>query len=172
MSWIASPIAILDRLFALSDHWRSCKGMCPLPEIPVLVLRATLSGMEDFVETRLGGAGAARFPQVGLPYQCGLSAHDTLDDVVNAVDPGLFADCFTSWVETMRDRDRTSPPFRWRSNGSTGAALLSPLTRWARGRRSPKPSWSAAATISFRSEPTGRSPLPKSNVSAPIQKRP
>ena len=40
-----------------------------------------------------------------MPYERGLPAHDTLNDVISAVDPGLFADCFTTWVETLRDKE-------------------------------------------------------------------
>ena len=40
-----------------------------------------------------------------LPYERGIPAHDTLNDVVNALDPDLFRTCFTNWVETLRDQD-------------------------------------------------------------------
>ena len=40
-----------------------------------------------------------------LPFERGLPSHDTLNDVINALDPDLFKSCFTSWVETLRDGD-------------------------------------------------------------------
>ena len=35
--------------------------------------------------------------------------HDTLNDVVNALDPDLFRACLASWVETLRDGDPRHP---------------------------------------------------------------
>ena len=31
------------------------------------------------------------------------SLHDTLNDVINALDPALFKTCFVAWVEELRD---------------------------------------------------------------------
>lgn len=47
--------AILDHFSGLSDPRQSWRVIYPLPEIMLLVLCATLSGMEDFVEIRLWG---------------------------------------------------------------------------------------------------------------------
>lgn len=77
----------------------------PLPEVLLLVLCATLSGMEDFVEIRLWGEERMDFLRRFLPFERGLPSHDTLNDVINALDPDLFKSCFTSWVETLRDGD-------------------------------------------------------------------
>lgn len=38
-----------------------------------------------------------------LPYKAGVPSHDTLNDVINALDGALFAECFTAWVEDLRD---------------------------------------------------------------------
>ena len=77
----------------------------PLPEILLLVLCATLCGMDDFVETQLWGEQRLDVLRRFLPYERGIPAHDTLNDVVNALDPDLFKSCFASWVETLRDGD-------------------------------------------------------------------
>ncbi len=79
--------------------------MYPLPEILLVVLCATLSGMEDFVEIRLWGEQRLDFLRRFLPYERGLPAHDTLNDVINALDADLFKACFTAWVATLRDGD-------------------------------------------------------------------
>ena len=97
--------AILDHFSALSDprqHWRV---IYPLPEVLLLVLCATLSGMEDFVEVRLWGGERMDFLRRFLPFARGLPSHDTLNDVINALDPELFKACFTTWVEALRDGD-------------------------------------------------------------------
>ena len=36
-----------------------------------------------------------------LPFKAGVPSHDTLNDVINAIDGALFAQCFTAWVEDL-----------------------------------------------------------------------
>ena len=68
----------------------------------MLVLCATLAGANDFVAVRLWGEQALPFLRRLLPYEDGLPSHDTLGDVMNALDPELFKECFLGWVETLR----------------------------------------------------------------------
>ncbi len=82
---------------------RQGRVVYPLPGILLLALRATLAGMEDFVEIRLWGEERLDFPQRFLPYERGLPAHDTLNDVISALDAELFKNCFATWVESLRD---------------------------------------------------------------------
>jgi predicted transposase YbfD/YdcC len=95
--------AILDHFSALRDHREQWRVLYPLREVLLLVLCATLSGMEDFVEIRLWGQHRLDFLRRFLPFAHGIPAHDTLNDVINALDPELFKTCFTTWVETLRD---------------------------------------------------------------------
>lgn len=97
--------SLLDHFSALSDPRQRWRVIYPLPEILLLVLCATLSGMEDFVEIRLWGRERLDFLRRFLPYERGIPSHDTLNDVINALDPELFAAAFTSWVEALRDAD-------------------------------------------------------------------
>jgi hypothetical protein len=90
--------AILDHFSGLSDPRQSWRVIYPLPEIMLLVLCATLSGMEDFVEIRLWGDERLGFLRRFLPFERGLPSHDTLNDVIN----DLFKACFASWVEALR----------------------------------------------------------------------
>jgi hypothetical protein len=78
--------AILDHFSALSDPRQSWRVVYPLPEILLLVLCATLCGMEDFVEIRLGGEERMDFLRRFLAFERGLPSHDTLNDVINALD--------------------------------------------------------------------------------------
>ncbi len=105
MSSPVHSLSVLDHFSALSDPRQRWRVVYPLPEILLLVLCATLCGMEDFVETRLWGRQRLDFLRRFLPYERGIPAHDTLNDVINALDPDLFRACFTSWVETLRDSD-------------------------------------------------------------------
>jgi DDE_Tnp_1-associated len=97
--------SLLDHFSALSDPRQRWRVVYPLPEILLLVLCATLSGMEDFVEIRLWGEERLDFPRRFLPYERGLPAHDTLNDVISALDAELFRNCFATWVESLRDGD-------------------------------------------------------------------
>lgn len=94
---------LLDHFSALSDPRQQWRVLYPLPEILLLVLCATLSGMEDFVEIRLWGDERLGFLRRFLPYERGLPAHDTLNDVINGLDADLFKTCFANWVEALRD---------------------------------------------------------------------
>lgn len=98
-------VSILHHFSALSDPRQRWRVIYPLPEILLVVLCATLCGMDDFVETRLWGEQRLDFLRRFLPYDRGIPAHDTLNDVVNALDPDLFKSCFTAWVEALRDGD-------------------------------------------------------------------
>lgn len=53
--------SLLDHFSALSDQRQRWRVLYPLPEILLLVLCATLSGMEDFVEIRLWGEERLEF---------------------------------------------------------------------------------------------------------------
>ncbi len=95
--------SILDHFSALKDPRQQWRVIYPLREILLLVLCATLSGMEDFVEIRLWGDLRLDFLRRFLAYDRGLPAHDTLNDVIKALDPELFQECFSAWVESLRD---------------------------------------------------------------------
>lgn len=103
MPQLPSSASLLDHFSALSDPRQRWRVLYPLPEILLLVLCATLSGMEDFVEIRLWGEQRLDFLRRFLPYERGLPAHDTLNDVINGLDAELFKACFANWVETLRD---------------------------------------------------------------------
>lgn len=105
MAFPVRSTSLLDHFSALSDPRQRWRVVYPLPEILLLVLCATLSGMEDFVEIRLWGEERLDFLRRFLPYERGLPAHDTLNDVINALDAELFRNCFVTWVESLRDGD-------------------------------------------------------------------
>jgi predicted transposase YbfD/YdcC len=140
MKPLRPPGAILDHFSALSDPRQNWRVIYPLPEILLLVLCATLSGMDDFVEIRLWGEQRLDFLRRFLPYERGLPAHDTLNDVINALDGELFKACFTNWVEALRDGEpdviaidgKTSRRSHARSQGREPLHLVS---AWATRQR-------------------------------------
>lgn len=100
--------SLIDQFGALEDPRQSWKVLFPLPEVLLLVLCGTLAGAEDFVEIRRWGRMHQNFLRRLLPFKAGVPSHDTLNDVINAIDGALFAECFTAWVETLRDPAATS----------------------------------------------------------------
>lgn len=101
----SSARSVLDHFSALHDPRQAWRVIYPLPEILLLVLCGTLTGMDDFVEIRLWGEQRLDFLRRFLPYERGLPSHDTLNDVINALDPDLFKRCFTAWVDALREDD-------------------------------------------------------------------
>ena len=101
--------SLIDHFSALEDPRQSWKVLFPLPEVLLVVLCATLAGAEDFVEIRRWGQMNQEFLRRLLPFKAGVPSHDTLNDVINAIDGALFAECFTTWVETLRDPAPASP---------------------------------------------------------------
>lgn len=96
--------------------------------------------MDDFVEIRLWGEQRLSFLRRFLPYALGLPAHDTLNDVVKALDADLFKACFTAWVESLREAEpdliaidgKTSRRCHARS---AGRAALHTVSAWAARQR-------------------------------------
>lgn len=96
-------LSLIDQFAALEDPRQSWKVLFPLPEVLLLVLCGTLAGAEDFVEIRRWGQMHQDFLRRLLPFEAGIPSHDTLNDVINAIDGELFAQCFTAWVEGLRE---------------------------------------------------------------------
>src|SRR3954462_4581444 len=97
--------ALLDHFAALEDPRQAAKVLHPLPEILLLLLGATLAGAGDFVEIEMWGEEHLAFLRRFLPYRHGIPSHDTLGEVVAALDPELFKGCFTRWVEGLREAE-------------------------------------------------------------------
>ncbi|GIK81518.1 MAG: ISAs1 family transposase [Alphaproteobacteria bacterium] len=97
---------------ALPDPRQASKVLYPLPEIMLLLLCATLAGADDFVEIELWGRRNLAFLRRLLPYQHGIPSHDTLGEVVAALDAGLFRDCFATWVAGLREAAAADPEER------------------------------------------------------------
>jgi len=103
MSQRSETRSLLDHFGVLDDPRQDWRVVYPLPEILLLVLCGTLSGMEDFVEIHLRGRERLDFLRRFLPYERGIPSHDTLGDVLAALNPDQFKRCFTTWVESLHD---------------------------------------------------------------------
>ena len=98
----ARSASVLQHFSVLSDPRQQWRVLYPLPEILLLVLCATLSGMEDFVEIRLWGEQRLDFLRRFLPYERGLPSHDTLNDVINGLDAELFKENSFALLELLQ----------------------------------------------------------------------
>ena len=86
------------------------------------------------------GTAPARFSDRFLPFAHGIPAHDTLNDVINGLNPELFKTCFATWVEALRDEapdiiaidGKTSRRSHARSKGR---APLHMVSAWASRQR-------------------------------------
>jgi predicted transposase YbfD/YdcC len=140
MADAASRRPLIDHFSTLKDPRQAWKVIYPLPEIMLLVLCATLAGADDFVEARLWGVRNLAFLRRLLPFKDGLPSHDTLNDVINALDPALFKTCFATWVEGLRETEpdivaidgKTS---RRTHNRARGREPLHLVSAWAARQR-------------------------------------
>jgi predicted transposase YbfD/YdcC len=97
--------ALLDHFSALDDPRQAWKVAFPLPEILLVVLCGTLAGGQNFVEITQWAGHKLDFLRRLLPFKRGIPSHDTLNDVMNALDARLFSECFTAWVDSLRGRE-------------------------------------------------------------------
>ncbi len=97
--------SLLDHFAALKDPRQLVKVLYPLPEVLLLVLCATIVGADDFVEVQHWGEIHLDFLRRFLPYKHGIPSHDALNDLMNALDPRLFSECFITWVNRLHDGD-------------------------------------------------------------------
>jgi len=95
-------VALLDHFSALQDPRQSWKVLYPLEEILLLTLCATMAGADDFVEIHQWGNEKINFLRRLRPFEQGIPAHDTLNDVFNALPADVFAECFTRRAEGLR----------------------------------------------------------------------
>ena len=96
-------IPFLVHFAGLPDPRQSAKVMYPLEEIVLLVVCAKIAGADDLVEVREWGLQHLDFLRGFLPFRDDIPSHDTLTDVMNAVDPALFEQCFCDWVADLRE---------------------------------------------------------------------
>jgi predicted transposase YbfD/YdcC len=132
--------SLLDHFAALEDPRQQAKVLYPLPEVLLLLLCGTLAGADDVSEIALWGEENLAFLRRFLPCQHGVPSHDTLGEVIAALDPALFKACFVSWVEGLREREpdlvaidgKTSRRAHARGKGREPLHLLS---AWASRQR-------------------------------------
>jgi predicted transposase YbfD/YdcC len=109
MKKTSTPIfskSLLDHFSCLQDPRQSWKTLYSLDEILLLTLCATMAGADDFTEICEWGRHKLEFLRRFLPFKRGIPAHDTINDLFNALPAEAFRDCFVAWVNTLRRDDR------------------------------------------------------------------
>ncbi len=130
--------AFLDHFSGLRDPRQPWKVAFPLPEILLVVLCGTLAGAQNFVEIRHWAGHKLDFLRRLLPFQRGVPSHDTLNDVMNALDARLFSECFTTWVESLRAAEPDIVAIDGQTSRRAHAADAHPLhlvSAWATRQR-------------------------------------
>ena len=96
----------------IEEPRRAEKVVCPLPEILLLLLAATLAGADDLVEVRLWGRQHLAFLRRCLPFRRGIRRHDRLGDVIHAIDraPGAAKPCVWSRPLQLVEAERAGQP--------------------------------------------------------------
>lgn len=136
----AASIPFLTQFAALRDPRQAAKVLYPLPELLLLLLCGTVAGADDFVELTLWGQEHLAFLRRFLPFARGIPSHDTLCEVIAAIDPELFKTCFANWVERLRvagpDTIAIDGKTSRRSHArSTGRGPLHTVSAWATGQQ-------------------------------------
>ena len=126
--------SLLERLSALEDPRQSWKVLYPLEELLLLALAATLSGADDFVEMTEWGEMRLDFLRGFYPYARGIPSHDTLNDVINALDNQLFSSLFIEWVNSLAASTADIISIDGKTSRRSGSAEQKPLhlvSAWA-----------------------------------------
>ena len=132
---------VLACFSALKDPRQQNKVLYPLAEIMLLLLAGTMAGADDFVEICVWGRQHIDLLRRFLPYRASIPSHDTLGDLVAALDPATFRACFSAWVERLRARYAETSDLdvvavdgktsRRAHNRNKGIEPLHLLTAWA-----------------------------------------
>lgn len=88
----------------IEEPRRAEKTVCPLPEILLLILAATLAGADDLVEVRPWGRQHLAFLRRCLPFRRGIRRHDRLGDAIHAIDPAPRAAKPCIWSRPLQRR--------------------------------------------------------------------
>ena len=93
---------LLDRFALIEDEREPWRVAHPLPEVLLLVVCGTIAAGDDFEDIADWGEDNLAFLRRFLPYHHRVPGARSLRILLNSHDPGLFADCFSSWAAAMR----------------------------------------------------------------------
>ncbi len=125
--------SLLDHFAIIEDPREPWRVAHPLSEVLLLVVCGTIADCDDYEGIAEWGEAHLGFLRRFLPYHHGVPGARWLTILMNRIDPGLFAEAFTSWVrETWPERaslvaidGKTSRRSHDRSTGKPPLHLLS-----------------------------------------------
>ena len=97
----------MDTTFGkLTDPRRLTKGNLrhSMNEILFLTFSAALSGVTEWDEIEEFGNYKKRWLKKFFPYNYGIPSHDTLSRFFSRLDPVVFCECFTDWMQKLRQK--------------------------------------------------------------------
>src|SRR5215216_6343405 len=90
--------ALLDHFGKIEDPREPWRVAHPLPEVLLLVVCGTICDCEDYDLIAEGGEEHLAVLRRYLPYHHGVPGGRWLTQLMNRINPGLFAAAFTAWV--------------------------------------------------------------------------
>ena len=92
---------LLKHFAALDDDREAWRVLYPIKEVLLLVTCATIASCDDFDEIVAWGEHHLAFLRRFSDFHHGVPCARWLRDLMNRVDPVLFASCFEAWVADM-----------------------------------------------------------------------
>jgi predicted transposase YbfD/YdcC len=100
-----APLDIRHHFAAVEDPREPRFVTHLLGDILTIALCAMLSGAKSFEDmVAFGRTKESWLRSLGLTLPHGIPAHDTFRDVFRHLNPAVFQDCFTSWINAVCDR--------------------------------------------------------------------
>ena len=130
-----SGTSFLDHFSGLEDPRQLWKVGYPLPEILLVVLCGTIAGAENFVEVERWANRKLAFLRRLLAFRRGVPSHDTLTDVLNALPAAAFSECFTAWVDRLRESEPDIVAIDGKTSRRARRGAAHPLHLVSPGRR-------------------------------------
>ena len=92
---------LLEHFSALDDDREAWRVVYPIEEVLLLVTCATIASCDDFEDIVEWGEHHLDFLRQFSEFHHGIPCARWLRDLVNRIDPMLFASCFKSWIAAL-----------------------------------------------------------------------
>jgi predicted transposase YbfD/YdcC len=92
---------LLEHFSALDDDREAWRVVYPIEEVLLVVTCATIASCDDFEDIVEWGEHHLDFLRQFSEFYHGIPCARWLRDLVNRIDPALFAHCFKSWVAAL-----------------------------------------------------------------------
>jgi len=94
---------LLTHFPALEDPRCAIKQRYRLNDMIVIAITGVLCRADGWVQIAEFGRAKQTWLERFLALPNGIPAHDTFGRVFSLIDPDVFEDCFSDWVETLRE---------------------------------------------------------------------